>query len=114
MTIFPRVIPVDNTTLQQVELLYIYFDIYPKLHFYYHCSIKTTPSNNYLLHPNNAENKNYTYKLVRVDSDRALENSTYGTNLFFKLSIAVETTGGDSLWLNLNNELHKRIIKNMF
>ena len=49
-----------------------------------------------------------------VDGNVSLENSTDVTNLLvddFKMSM--ETTGGNALWTNGNNERHNRSIHNM-
>ena len=49
-------------------------------------------------------NEQHPCKLVRVDEDIALENSTDVTNLLVDdLKISMETIGGDSSWLNVNN-----------
>ena len=43
-----------------------------------------------------------------------MENSTDITNLLIDESeICMEITGGDTSWINDNNEIHNRSIKNM-
>ena len=47
---------------------------------------------------------NNMHKIVRVDEDSALSNSTDVTNLLIdKFKTSSETTGGDASWLNGNN-----------
>ena len=59
-------------------------------------------------------NEQNPFKLVRVDEDSALENSTYITNLLIdEFEISMETPGGDTSWINGNNERHNRSIHNM-
>ena len=51
---------------------------------------------------------------MRVDEYVALENSTDVTNIIFdELIIYMETTGGDTSWINRNNERHNIRIQNM-
>ena len=58
--------------------------------------------------------KQHPCKLVRVDEDSALENSTDVTNLLVdEFKISMETTGGDVSWINGKNERHNRSINNM-
>ena len=59
-------------------------------------------------------NDQHPCKLVRVDEDSALENSTDVTNLFvYEFKISMETTGGDAYCLNVKYERHNRSIHNM-
>ena len=49
-----------------------------------------------------------------VDECGALENSTDVTNIIFdELIIHMENTGGDTSWINRNNERHNIRIQNM-
>ena len=51
---------------------------------------------------------------MRVDKCGALENPTYVTNIIIdELRIYMETNGGDTSWLNRNNERHNIRIHNM-
>ena len=49
-----------------------------------------------------------------VHEDVTLANSTDVTNLLvYEFNVSMETTSGDALWINDNNERHDRIIHNM-
>ena len=51
---------------------------------------------------------------MRVDEDGALGNSTYVNNLLVdEFNISIETTCGDSSWINGKNEIHNISIHNM-
>ena len=51
---------------------------------------------------------------MRVDENGALEKSANVTDtLFEKISINMEINGGNTSWINGNNEKHNRIIQNM-
>ena len=51
---------------------------------------------------------------MRADEDGALAISTDVTNLLVdELNVSTENTGGDTLWINGNNERHNRRIHNM-
>ena len=51
---------------------------------------------------------------MRADEDGALAISTDVTNLLVDgLNVFMETTGGDTLWINENNVRHNRSIHNM-
>ena len=49
-------------------------------------------------------NEQHPCKIIRVDEDISLENSTDVTNLLVDdFKICTETTGGDASWINVNN-----------
>ena len=51
---------------------------------------------------------------MKVDEDGVLENSIDVTNLIVDyFNVSMETTGGDVLWINVNNTIHNRRIHNM-
>ena len=88
----------ENTTMQWVLPTASKRSTVSIIHF-----ILTTPNN-----------EQQPCKCVRVDEYGALEKSTDVTNLLVDdFNISMETTGGDSLWLNGNNERHNRSIHNM-
>ena len=59
-------------------------------------------------------NEQHPCKLVRVDEDIALENSTDVTNLLVdEFKTSMENTGGDVSWINGKNERHNIIIHNI-
>ena len=60
------------------------------------------------------KNEQHPCKCAIVDEYSALENSTDLTKpLVDDLNVFMETTGGDSLWINKNNERHNISIHNM-
>ena len=59
-------------------------------------------------------NEQHPCTIIRVDEYSALVNSIDVKNLLIdELKISMETTGGDSYWINGNNERHNRSTQNM-
>ena len=53
-------------------------------------------------------------EVKNIDEDSALEKSTDITNLIIdEFEVSMETPGGDTSWINGNNERHNRSIHNM-
>ena len=123
ITTFPKSSTVDTNHLQPAKIIHMYFAFYnmtpiigftPMITFVYKntiiiCVFPTAPKQ---LHFHTItfsltilKNEQNTWKLERVNEYGALEKSTNVTNLLVdELSITMEATGGDVLWINVNIE----------
>ena len=132
ITNFPEGTTVDTTHLQPGEILHTKFFFYnvtstrgfnsiltvvcakTRILWFFHAAPKWPLVHIIQLILTKSNNEQHPCKHVRINEDGTLEKSTDVTNLLnYDLSITMETTGGDSSWINGKNERHNRSINIM-